>query len=405
MDRNLQVGREADINIYTKVPTKVRGNTNVTKSVSGLPVPAVAKSVMPRSKLDDWRWWMLVVLPIFVLLGLFLRMPWLITKVTVCPIKSWLNVSVYSYPVCWGLWVLASPFLFWFFCRRPIEGKSLIRTVVIHVLVGLGFVGVHIFLHALVDELLPHTPLMAPLPQRFKAGLENTGSVELLIFLTLDGFFHSVRSAIRAQATAARERELLHQKTAAELEALRRRLEPHFLFNALNSLCATLSEGSRSRQMATQLSQYLHLVLDRAGSERIPLREELRLADSYLEIESLRHGQRLATRFSVSADALKAMTPALVLQPLVENAIRYATASPAARVEVEVEARVDGQDLVLCVRNSFCPATTGLAGGGRGQAIVRERLNANYGDRARMEISGSTDVYVVSVFLPVEPVT
>lgn len=359
-------------------------------------------SLMPNARsVNDWRWWSLAVVPVFLALTALLETPRLLSVLVDGNNDAWTSLFV-VYLNCWTFWILAGPALFWFFCRYPLDGEEMAKRVALHVVAALLFVLVHISVDGALDVpgwFDPGTPVL----DRIGRLLRSSAGLELVIFLMLDGVFHAVRFSVRARQAADRERELTHLKTRAELEALRRRLEPHFLFNALNSLCAMLPEGDQARSMAMRISDYLRIVLDRASSEKVPLREELAIVRSYLEIEEIRHADRLDTSFSVDRGAMDVLTPVMVLQPLVENAVRYATAGTAEPGRVKVRAQRRDDRLLLSVSNSYVPGNDGPSCGGWGHAIIRERLAANYGEAAELRISDDAKQFLVEVDLPCEP--
>ena len=358
------------------------------------------RAVSPNAGVNDWRWWALGLIPAFLVLTALIETPRFLSSL-IAPTSEPGPNSFYDYASCWGSWILLGPAVFWFFCRFPLAGRDTVRNIPLHVVAGVAFIAVHLALHASADFLFSH-PSAGSFAEYYLRCVRYLSTLEVIIFVMLNGGFHAVRFAIGAGAAAKRERELEHLKTAAELEALRRRLEPHFLFNALNSLCAMLPEEAPPRKMATRLADYLRLVLDRASSEKVSLREELALVHSYLEIESVRHGPRLTTKFCVCGDVMNAATPVLVLQPLVENAVRHATADTLDTAEVVVRAGRAGGALRLTVSNSHTADGARPFGEGHGHAIIRQRLEANYGAAAEFHVVRANGLYSAEIVLPFE---
>ena len=187
--------------------------------------------------------------------------------------------------------------------------------------------------------------------------------------------------ALRAEADAHR----------AHLQALRYQLNPHFLFNALNGVSTLVAEGHarEATTMLARISDFLRLTLDEETASEVPLAEEVEFVRRYLEIERARFGDRLRTRFDVDDEVLSAEVPALVLQPLVENAVKHAVAPREEGARVEVVARRDGDDLVLDVADDGpgLGSGDGTGGLGVGLANVRDRLRQRYGDAGRLDLS------------------
>ena len=197
-----------------------------------------------------------------------------------------------------------------------------------------------------------------------------------------------------------RERSLRAEAGAheARLRALRYQLNPHFLFNTLNAI-STLVVEERSREaaaMLARLSEFLRLTLDGGSAAEIPLAEEIEFVRRYLEIEQIRFGERLRVHVAVDDAALPVLVPALLLQPLVENAVRHAVAPREEGGRIEIEARRHGSGLLLRVVDDggglvAAPDAAGGAGRGIGLANTRERLRQCYGGDGRLELRDGAD--------------
>lgn len=177
--------------------------------------------------------------------------------------------------------------------------------------------------------------------------------------------------------------ELRQAAQAAELRALRYQVNPHFLFNTLNSLSSLVmrSRNDEAEQMILNLSTFFRASLTRESAENVPLSEELRLQLLYLDIEKVRFPERLVVKVAVPAELGDALVPALILQPLVENAIKYGVSRSQRPVTVTIAADQVGDKLELWVRdNGEAPPTQAEAGCGVGIANVEARLKASYGD-------------------------
>ncbi|HEX8190706.1 MAG TPA: histidine kinase [Pyrinomonadaceae bacterium] len=190
------------------------------------------------------------------------------------------------------------------------------------------------------------------------------------------------------QWQAERERALAAAALAdrAQLEALRYQINPHFLFNSLNSIRASIGEDAdRARRMVTQLSEFLRYSLLHHGAAEVALGEEVEAVRNYLAIEQTRFEERLGVEFDIDGAAEGLPTPSFLLNPLVENAIKHGLKSQARPLRVRVSAKVEDGALVLEVAN-----TGGLsdADGGTGVGLrnTRERLEKVYGGRGRLEL-------------------
>jgi two-component system LytT family sensor kinase len=151
---------------------------------------------------------------------------------------------------------------------------------------------------------------------------------------------------------------------ASELQALKMQLHPHFLFNTLHGISTLVdSDSAAAKAMIVRLSSLLRMALEHSGSDLIPLQEELKFIGEYLDLERMRLGSRLAVNLSIAPETLPLLVPQLILQPLVENAIRHGIASSRESGSIEVSARRIPEGLELTVRNTVGddkPRGTGL---------------------------------------------
>lgn len=188
---------------------------------------------------------------------------------------------------------------------------------------------------------------------------------------------HSMRRARQAQLAQLRA-EAAH--SALERDALRARLNPHFVFNALNNLRALIHEDpERAREMVTRLSRTLRHALEHNGANRVTLAEEMAVVDDYLAIEAVHYEQRLRVVKDVSADGGSALLPAMALQLLVENAIKHGIAVTPAGGELHIAAHLQDGVLHLRVENPLGVAAADTAGHGVGLAYLRAQLQGTTG--------------------------
>ena len=212
----------------------------------------------------------------------------------------------------------------------------------------------------------------------------------------------------RYQTVFARELGAVAAPTAglhfddALLEALRAQLNPHFLFNALNSVAEMVHiDGELADRMLVALSALLRDALKQEPQQERPLREEIAAIEHYLTIEKIRLGERLQVRWDVDPACLEAPVPVLILQPLVENAIVHAIARRKASGMLAIAASDAGDTLLLRVENSAAPDDGDRRGNGIGLRSVADRLHLLYGERARMQrIDVGSGAYGVELRLP-----
>jgi hypothetical protein len=232
----------------------------------------------------------------------------------------------------------------------------------------------------------------------------------LLVFAGCAGILMAVLGLYTAAAfersrdAERRTLELRALAREAEMSFLRRQLDPHFLFNALNSVAALIgTDAGAARRMCLLLADFFRKSLTFSALQTIALRDELTLIETFLAIEEVRFGDRLRRSLDVSDDALAMSVPALLLQPLVENAVHHGIAHLVAGGEINVSARVRGTLLDIAVENT-CDADRPVSRGtGLGLRNVRGRVESMYGTRARMHTESSPEKFRVLLALPATP--
>lgn len=214
------------------------------------------------------------------------------------------------------------------------------------------------------------------------------------------------------QLTFARRREFIQDRklsdarTAAQqaqLMALRYQLNPHFLFNALNSISALIvtRRNEDAEKMTEKLSTFLRNSLSADPGRLVPLEEELSLIEEYLDIEGVRFGERLDVEIECEPDAGAALVPSFIVQPLVENAIKHGVAPSRAPVRIHIAAAVEGEDLCIEVENGTSPVVEEVSfGAGVGLKNIRRRLEAVYGKRASLDTEKLADRFVARICIP-----
>ncbi|HTG44532.1 MAG TPA: histidine kinase [Verrucomicrobiae bacterium] len=221
-------------------------------------------------------------------------------------------------------------------------------------------------------------------PGSFRPFLALRAALDVLVYWSLVGVCQAITNFRRSQERERRAAELEASLTGAKLQALRMQINPHFLFNTLNSIAALVYINPRAAdEMLGDLGELLRRSLDSMDQQEIPLAQELEFIGAYLSIEQKRFGERLRLEQCVPDELRQALVPALILQPLVENAIRHGIESQRGPGLIWIEATREGKHLRLIVRdNGRGVPEANLNSSGRrgiGLANTQARLQGLYG--------------------------
>ena len=218
-------------------------------------------------------------------------------------------------------------------------------------------------------------------------------------------------AVVQYQAVLAKQTELAQlaaELQGAQLNALRKQLQPHFLFNTLNTVSALMdTDVNGARKVLSRLGQLLRVTLDNTKRERTTLGKEIDYIGNYLGIESVRFQDRLQVRYAVPEDLRNALVPSLILQPLVENSVKHGPDSMSGTVEIAIEAERVDEWLTLRVKDNGkgCQGVHGaMETGGIGLRNVRDRLQLLYAESGTIEVSSPGGKgFHVTIIIPYEP--
>jgi two-component system sensor histidine kinase AlgZ len=245
------------------------------------------------------------------------------------------------------------------------------------------------------------------LPEDMDIGDDAAGILGLMVFagaigISLAVLGHYLAGAFERSRNAERRAlELQVLAREAELKSLRAQLDPHFLFNSLNSVAALIgNDTAAARQMCFLMAQFFRKSLTLGREQSIPLAEEVGLAQTFLAIERVRFGERLRSNFDIAPDVREVAVPPLFLQPLVENAVHHGVAHLLEGGEVCVTARRREGFVELVVENPCDPDRPPSRGTGVGLVNVRSRVETLCGHRASVDVNATDDKFRVSILLP-----
>lgn len=286
----------------------------------------------------------------------------------------------------WFTWAALAPLVFRLGQRFPLLPAARLTAIGRHALLSLGVTTLAMLMGALVSTLFEPSGVFAQLgyfiAQHFAIGLLTYWAL-----LAIQQALHYHAEKSRRELEASR---LATELAQSRLLALKSQLQPHFLFNTLHTIITLLDEDTLTAEdMLLRLSELLRAFLEDYDGQEIPLRQELDLLELYLGIQRTRFKDRLGTRIYIAPDTLECAVPSLILQPLVENAIRHGIGQRVGSDVIEIEARRDGDVLCLEVRNrnsALEPEGSAPGGHGIGMANTRLRLRELYGDAAEVRL-------------------
>jgi two-component system LytT family sensor kinase len=297
---------------------------------------------------------------------------------------------VLAYLESW-IWAAATPFVFWLSSRFNADRKRWASRIPILLLAGLALSIVIFFPLALARAELFE-------PSRYRSAITPWREIGRFRFLNQFVTYLAVLAAgfareyfFRDQTRAREATTLQAQLAEARLDALRMQLNPHFLFNTLHAVSALVErDPSGVRKMIARLSELLRKTMESGAPNEVPLRDELALLRSYIDIMEIRFQGRLRVASSIDDDVLDALVPNLVLQPIVENALEHGAARAEGEGRIEIRARRAGDRIVLTVRDNG-PGVSAGAPAGVGLANTRARLAQLYGDEASLTLTTAPD--------------
>lgn len=297
---------------------------------------------------------------------------------------SWQEALQFSFGG-WMTWVPLSLALYWLVKHHPVERSRVLRSLSILMAGALTVVllrAAYVYFTNSVFAWYGDQPLPG-----FGSVLTTAFINNFMLAWLVIGIAHAMVFYQRSHERGQKVAELESNLARTQLEALRAQLNPHFLFNALNSVAEMVHrDAEQADRMLVSLAALLRDSLSPEQDQLRPLREELALVEHYLMIEKIRLGDRLQLAWDVQHDCLETPIPALILQPLVENAIVHGIARRRSPGILRVRTRFQDDQLLLEVENSIASENAITAGTGIGLQSTRSRLQLLYGDRADLSL-------------------
>jgi two-component system, LytTR family, sensor kinase len=310
--------------------------------------------------------------------------------------------------VYWYIPALLAPIIMAFALRHPIDRVHWPRQIAMHLAGALSYSLVHTAVMAGMRALLRFIGGPPPGSQGFwistLLGYLMQLDWLLMTYLFLIGLAYALAYRRESEARALNSSQLETRLVEAQLQSLQRQLHPHFLFNTLNTIAGLIrTDPDGADAMIDRLGDLLRMTLHKSGIQEISLKEELEVLQKYVEIERTRFGNRLNVEMHVQPETLDAQVPSLVLQPLVENAIRHGIAPNARPGWIAVHSSREGDELVLQVLDSgdgLPPDRLMALNRGVGLDNTRARLSHLYRDRFEFTFSNLERGFCVAIRIP-----
>ena len=344
---------------------------------------------------NRWGRWISAAL-LWSTLGLLFSLPGLSTP-------NW-NRALLGSLSFWWAWGLVTPLIFWTDARLPFKEKQLGMRVLAHFLASIALTLLYSYVFIAMTALVGLNAWNSLEGKRFLANAFNEGILwKWLVYWAIFGARQTFRYYEHYLASELRLERVERSFSQARLNALRMQLDPHFLFNALNTISSQVERDPRlARSMIEHLGDLLRLSLDARDRQEIPLAEELAFLDHYIAIQKIRFPESLRIEIQVTPEVKYALVPCLIVQPLVENAIRHGISRRASGGTVTVTAERGQNQVDIRVTDDgvgLPPGWTLETSCGMGLSVTRERIvglhpdgNSRFSVRPRS--GGGTEVEI-----------
>lgn len=290
----------------------------------------------------------------------------------------------------------------WYLCHYfPLRKKNFLRLLAVHALAAFFTSVIWILAGKVLATILEVFPSLAQLSANYRNLVPLLVVVGILLFLLGAAVSYLMIFFERTSEMEKRSLELRLLAQQAEMRALKAQINPHFLFNSLNSISALTSiDPAGSRQMCLLLSDFLRKSLSLGAEKFITLEKELELISGYLSIEKIRMGPRLKTNVRIDEECNQYVVPPLLLQPLVENALNHGIRHLVEGGEITIKAEKIGAHVRIAVENPRDPEMQSQKGEGIGLDNVRGRIRTLFASDARLECIENENVFRVLLMLP-----
>jgi signal transduction histidine kinase len=324
---------------------------------------------------------------------------------------SWWRIVFWQLAV-WYAWGCLTPVILVFGRRVAGEGATLLRGALVHLPLSLVLPAAHVALATYLRILIRPFDVWSderPFVLQFRGEMSSLFLFDFVVYWAILGVGYAFDYRERYRERESLASELRAQLAQARLESLKMQLHPHFLFNTLHAISSLVRSGERQPavNMIAGLSELLRRALDSADEQEVTLREEIKFARLYLDIQTVRFPDRLTVRVEVAPETLDALVPNMLLQPLVENAIRHGVSADESAGVVTITSYRADRMLHVAVSDDGPGLEAGWRmgeGAGIGLVNTGERLKRLYGPEHRFELrNGAGRGVTASVVIPFRP--
>jgi sensor histidine kinase YesM len=315
------------------------------------------------------------------------------------------------------LWALFSFFIMYLGRVYRLERQNLRQSLPVHIAASLILPAIHLAIFVLIDQVAISKDISHESIFLFQAG-ENYGILDkyfvylkinfasgVILYWMILGFINALDFYRKYKAQQVKTSQLESRLARSQLQSLKMQLHPHFLFNTLNAISTLIHKDPEAAdRMLSRLSDLLRITLDQGRSQEVDLKEELEFLSRYLEMEQIRFGDRLSINFAIDPEILDAQVPNLLLQPLVENAIRHGISPHAGPGEIEIRGERQNGMIEIQVRDNGSGLSVYQQAHlqeGIGLSNTRERLHQLYGSSHAFDLRNSeTGGLIARIALP-----
>jgi len=285
----------------------------------------------------------------------------------------------------------------WYIIRfSTIENNSILKVLLANIIAASIIVFIWMYLGVVLTKLL--NPDAMEWVQR---GMINRIFGGYMMYMIYVVFFYAVNYYFSFKEKVRNEGKLIALVKEAELHALKSQINPHFLFNSLNSISSlTMTDPARAQEMVINLSQLMRYSLKHDQNEKVFFKQELENNKLYLQIEKVRFGSKLNPVFDIDEKCLQSNIPNMILQPLYENAIKYGVYEATEPVEVKTVCRCNEDFLQVTIKNSYDPNVLAKRGEGIGLRNIRDRLQILYGNPHLLKLEDNRKEFTVTLTIP-----